>query len=61
MLLRVKKRAETNYNVWRSKLLNLEYNKEEDKRFSYNYPYDQFTILPASELVVRVFCKEDEQ
>ena len=59
MLLRVKKRAETDYEVWRGKLLNLDYDKEKDYRFSYNYPYDEFTILPASELVVRVFCKED--
>lgn len=61
MLLRVKKRAETNYEVWRSKLLNLDYRKEDDFRFSYNYPYDEFTILPASELVARVYCKEDEK
>lgn len=61
MLLRVKKRAETNYEVWRSKLLNLDYRKEDDLRISYNYPYDEFTILPASELVARVYCKEDEQ
>ena len=60
MLLRIKKRAETNYEVWRSKLLNLDYNKEEDYRVSYNYPYDEFTVLPASELVVRVLCKEGE-
>ena len=61
MLLRVKKRAETNYNVWRSKLLNLDYRKEDDFRVSYNYPYDEFTILPASELVARVYCKDDKK
>ena len=61
MLIKVKKRAETNYKVWRSKLLNLEYNKEDDYRQSYNYPYDEFSILPFSELVAKVYCKEDEE
>tara|TARA_A100001515_G_scaffold18075_1_gene13170 strand:- start:2261 stop:4222 length:1962 start_codon:yes stop_codon:yes gene_type:complete len=61
MLIKVKKRAETNYKVWRSKLLNLEYDSAEDYRQSYNYPYDEFTILPLSELVAKVYCKEDSE
>ena len=61
MLLKVKKRAETNYKVWRSKLLNVKYDQEEDYRQSYNYPYDEFTILPVGELVAEVYCKEDEE
>jgi hypothetical protein len=60
-LIKVKKRAETNYKVWRSKLLNLEYDPEDDYRQSYNYPYDEFTILPLTELVAKVYCKEDEE
>lgn len=61
MLIKVKKRAETNYKVWRSKLLNLEYDPADDYRQSYNYPYDEFTILPLTELVAKVTCKEDEE
>ncbi len=61
MLVKVKKRAETNYKVWRSKLLNLEYDPTDDYRQSYNYPYDEFTILPLTELVAKVTCKEDEE
>ena len=61
MLIKVKKRAETNYKVWRSKLLNLEYDPAEDYRQSYNYPYYEFTMLPLNELVARVYCREDEE
>ena len=60
MLLKVKKRAETNYNVWRSKLLNLKYSPEQDYRLSYNYPYDEFTILPMSELVAKISCVDEK-
>ena len=57
---KAKYRAETNYDVYTKKKTGQEYNKNLDYDWSYNWPYDQCTILPLNQISAKVYCREDE-
>ena len=57
---KAKYRAETNYDVYTKKKTGQEYDKNLDYDWSYNWPYDQCTILPLNQISAKVYCREDE-
>ena len=60
MTFKAKFRAETNYNVYTKKKTGQLYDKNLDYDWSYNWPYDQCTILPLNQISAKIYCKEDE-
>jgi hypothetical protein len=60
MTFRAKFRAETNFDVYGSKKTDVEYDKKLDYDLSYNWPYDQCTILPLGKVSAKIYCREDE-
>ena len=60
LTFKAKFRAETNFDVYSSKKADVEYDKELDYDLSYNWPYDQCTILPLAKVSTKIHCREDE-
>ena len=57
---KAKFRAETNYDVYAKKKIGQLYDKKLDYDWSYNWPYDQCTILPLSKISAKIYCKEGD-